>query len=67
MAAEDNHLVSETDLDAFFKKFNFNFVISNPREPDNPIIYASEGFFKITGYAPKDILNRNCRILQVSL
>lgn len=64
MTCEDNHAVSDTDLDTFFNKFNFNFVISNPREPDNPIIYASEGFFRVTGYGPKDILNRNCRILQ---
>ena len=52
-------------LDAFFSKYSLNFVISNPREPDNPIIYASEGFFRMTGYSPSEVLNKNCRFLQV--
>ncbi len=29
--------------------FNFTFVVSNPREPDNPIVYASPSFFELTG------------------
>jgi len=41
-----------------------SFVLSNPREPDNPIIYASENFFTTTGYGRGEILGRNCRILQ---
>jgi len=52
-------------LDAFFSQYNLNFVISDPREPDNPIIYASEGFFRMTGYTPAETLNKNCRFLQV--
>ena len=53
-------------LHDFFSRHDFNFVISNPREPDNPIIYASDGFYEMTGYKPKEILNKNCRILQGS-
>ncbi len=41
-----------------------NFVISDPLLPDNPIVYASEGFCKMTGYKMEDILGRNCRFLQ---
>lgn len=32
--------------------------------PDNPIIYANDSFCRITGYAPGEILGRNCRFLQ---
>ena len=32
--------------------------------PDNPIIYASEGFKKYTGYSKEEIEGRNCRFLQ---
>lgn len=38
--------------------------ISDPSLPDNPIIYANEGFERLTGYAVSDVLGRNCRFLQ---
>ncbi len=31
---------------------------------DNPIIAASDGFVKVTGYSRSDIIPRNCRFLQ---
>ena len=31
-----------------------NFVISDPRHPDNPIIFASPGFTQMTGYSLKE-------------
>lgn len=40
------------------------FVLSDPKLPDNPIIFASEGFYKLTGYTSKEVLGRNCRFLQ---
>ena len=41
-----------------------NFVISDPSLPDNPIVYASEGFLMLTGYGREQVLGRNCRFLQ---
>lgn len=41
-----------------------NFVLSDPSLPDNPIVYCSEGFCKITGYRRHEIIGRNCRFLQ---
>jgi PAS domain S-box-containing protein len=38
--------------------------ITDPRRPDNPIVYASPGFAKVTGYSEADVLGRNCRFLQ---
>jgi PAS domain S-box-containing protein len=38
--------------------------ISDPDQPDNPIIYANEGFERLTGYSRKDVLGKNCRFLQ---
>ncbi|KAF0890558.1 hypothetical protein E2562_003770, partial [Oryza meyeriana var. granulata] len=40
------------------------FVVSDATRPDCPIIYASEGFFTMTGYSPKEVVGRNCRFLQ---
>ena len=41
-----------------------NFVLSDPRLPDNPIVYASPGFYELTGYTREQVLGRNCRFLQ---
>jgi len=41
-----------------------NFVISDPSIPDNPIVYASQGFLNLTGYSLDEVLGRNCRFLQ---
>lgn len=41
-----------------------NFVISDPSLPDNPIVYASTGFLRLSGYSLDQVLGRNCRFLQ---
>ncbi len=38
--------------------------ISDCSLPDNPIIYANEGFERITGYSIAEVVGRNCRFLQ---
>ena len=42
----------------------YGVVATNPREKDNPIVYANEGFSKLTGYDSEEVLGRNCRFLQ---
>ncbi|CAN0326274.1 unnamed protein product, partial [Ectocarpus sp. 12 AP-2014] len=41
-----------------------NFVVTEPSLADNPIVFASDGFFKLTGYTSKEVIGRNCRLLQ---
>ena len=41
-----------------------SIVISDPSQPDMPIIYVSEEFEMQTGYPPEEVLGRNCRFLQ---
>ena len=41
-----------------------SFIIPDPCLQDNPIVFASDGFLKVTGYAREDVLGRNCRFLQ---
>jgi PAS domain S-box-containing protein len=41
-----------------------NFLLTDPAQPDNPIVYVSEGFCKLTGYKRTEVLGRNCRFLQ---
>ncbi|TLY21775.1 MAG: PAS domain S-box protein [Nitrospirae bacterium] len=39
-------------------------LITDPHQPDNPIIYANPAFERITGYRMEEVLGRNCRFLQ---
>ncbi len=39
-------------------------LITDPRQADNPIIFANPAAKRITGYAPAEMLGRNCRFLQ---
>lgn len=41
-----------------------SFCVCDPHLTDMPIIFASEGFCKFTGYAYDEIEGRNCRFLQ---
>nr|AML76925.1 putative LOV domain-containing protein [Anticharis glandulosa] len=40
-----------------------SFVLTDAFLPDTPIVYASEAFFKLTGYARHEVLGQNCRFL----
>ncbi|KAI8618329.1 hypothetical protein BC830DRAFT_1109348, partial [Chytriomyces sp. MP71] len=40
------------------------FAITDPRLPDDPIVYVSESFTTLTGYSYSEILGFNCRFLQ---
>ena len=43
---------------------NNSIVVTDPNQPDNPIIYVNQGFKELTGYSEDEILGRNCRFLQ---
>ena len=39
-------------------------IVTDPRQPDNPIIFANRAFLAMTGYTPEELVGRNCRFLQ---
>lgn len=39
-------------------------LITDPRQPDDPIVFANGAFIDLTGYRMEDIMGRNCRFLQ---
>jgi PAS domain S-box-containing protein len=39
-------------------------VITDPRVPDNPIVYVNSAFEEISGYPADEVLGYNCRFLQ---
>ena len=38
--------------------------LSDPHQPDQPIVFANRAFRRLTGYDEEEILGRNCRFLQ---
>jgi PAS domain S-box-containing protein len=41
-------------------------VLTDPRQDDNPIVFANNAFLDLTGYDQDQVLGRNCRFLQGS-
>src|ERR1700712_5117637 len=39
-------------------------VVTDPRQPDNPIVLANSAFLALTGYEAEEVIGRNCRMLQ---
>jgi PAS domain S-box-containing protein len=39
-------------------------LLTDPNQPDNPIVFANRAFLAMTGYAPEELMGRNCRFLQ---
>lgn len=50
--------VSE-ELKAALATLQQTFVVSDATKPDCPIMYASSGFFSMTGYSSKEVIGRN--------
>lgn len=66
IGGSQQHQLTEPDyrlMNALFTAQQ-NFTVSDPSLPDNPIVYASDGFLKLTGYTREQVLGRNCRFLQ---
>ncbi|HEY0400417.1 MAG TPA: SpoIIE family protein phosphatase [Blastococcus sp.] len=43
---------------------DITFTITDPREPDNPLVWVNPSFTRVTGYEPDEVVGRNCRFLQ---
>ena len=41
-------------------------VITDPTQPDNPVVHANEEFYRVTGYAPDEVVGRNWDFLKGS-
>ncbi len=39
-------------------------IVTDPRQYDNPIVFANDAFLHLTGYSRLEVTGRNCRFLQ---
>lgn len=53
------------DLATTVERIQQNFCICDPNLPDNPIVFASDGFLEMSRYDRFEVLGRNCRFMQV--
>ena len=49
---------------AAIRATRMSMIITDPRQSDNPIVFANDAFLKLTGYTRDQVLGRNCRFLQ---
>jgi PAS domain S-box-containing protein len=55
------------DEDLFFEAVavtRMPMLVTDPYQPDNPIVFANHAFCNLTGYRHAEVLGRNCRFLQ---
>ena len=62
----DETKVAELNFDFVTEteKMPRSFVITDPKQEDNPIVFASSGFLKLSGYTLDEVLGKNCRFMQ---
>jgi PAS domain S-box-containing protein len=49
---------------AAIRSSRMSMVVTDPAQPDNPIVFANDAFLRMTGYSREEVLGRNCRFLQ---
>jgi two-component system cell cycle sensor histidine kinase/response regulator CckA len=63
----DAQKMAEEDLrlrDRALQAVSQGVLITDPRRPENPIVFVSPSFESLTGYSAGEVLGRNCRFLQ---
>jgi PAS domain S-box-containing protein len=59
--------LSDAHHDIFFaavETTRMPMTVTDPRQADNPIVFANRAFLEMTGYTREEIIGRNCRFLQ---
>ena len=49
---------------AAIRATRMSMIITDPRRPDNPIVFANDAFLRLTGYERQEVMGKNCRFLQ---
>ena len=67
LAGAANHDMSDDSNSIFFaavKTTRMPMIVTDPNQPDNPIVFANPAFMAMTGYSEQELIGHNCRLLQ---
>ncbi|MDZ7631554.1 MAG: PAS domain-containing protein [Gemmatimonadaceae bacterium] len=67
LASEEEKRRDDAELrlrDRVIRAVSSGICITDAREADNPMLFVSPGFERITGYPSHEVIGRNCRMLQ---
>ncbi|CAN7596612.1 histidine kinase famiy protein [Acidovorax sp. LjRoot117] len=59
--------ITDHSSDIFFTAIETTrmpMLVTDPRQPDNPIVFANRAFLSMSGYSREEIVGSNCRFLQ---
>lgn len=62
-----NHDMTDDSNSIFFaavKTTRMPMIVTDPNQPDNPIVFANPAFMAMTGYSGDELIGTNCRLLQ---
>lgn len=51
----------------FFDNSETSIVVTDPNQPDNPVVFVNRTFERLTGYSKEEVLGQNCRFMNNSL
>jgi len=57
-------LTSDRSMAQAVRMARIPLCITDPNQPDNPIIFANTAFLDLTGYSEAEVIGNNCRFLQ---
>lgn len=57
----ETQLIRRTEA---IEKAPVGIVLSDPSQPENPMVYTNQRFCELTGYEESEILGQNCRFMQ---
>lgn len=64
-AAQEHYMTDRRELALVaVERTRMPMVVSDPNQPDNPIVLANHAFLTLTGYSAEEVVGRNCRFLQ---
>lgn len=61
------HEIADHKEDIFFAAIELTrmpVLVTDPRQPDNPVVFVNRAFLAMSGYGKAEIIGRNCRFLQ---
>lgn len=70
VTSDANHPIEEMNIDAArlihqaTEQTRMAMIVTDPHEPDDPIVFVNQAFERMTGYARDEIIGQNCRFLQ---